>query len=438
MENLENIKKKINILIKEFENKQLNTPDEIMNRFRELFKNEYFEINNDKSKPYFESHSEELYIKNGYGIGISKVWGPMDFAGGDLVSHKGTDVYIFSEIADEDVTLLEWSERNTEPKGVEKLYNIDLSIDKLKEIRNDMVFKTLPNKIKNNDKLIKERYRKLKISAEVNHENDIDDDLISYYGGLDVTINSTEYYLYNSLLEHIDDEYFMSKAIPLFYKDFPNYIYEQMDNCKHALYIIENKEEYYKIIELSEKMYYLESDFTELERFKSEVLDNKNSTEIELKNCLDKYEEINKKQYNIIEILSGKRKNDRIKLDDIQREITTLKSNLEVFNKDSEDTELEYKRLKEQENLYKEKQKELYSKLERKFKDFTLNPDLDDEPYINGEYYLKESLDRLIGKENEYRKELNILQKVNSYTMNKYYNCEKTKRKKNKHKVKER
>lgn len=415
MNNLENIKEKINILIKEFESKQVNTPDEIMNRFKELFKNEYFEICENENKPYFESHSENFYINNGYGIGISKVWGPMDFAGGGVVSHKGVDVYIFSAIADEYITLLEWSERNTKLEDSEKLYDIDLSIDKLKKLRNDIVFKVLPDEIKNNDELIKERYRNLKISAEVNHENDINDNLISYYGGLDVTINSTEYYLYNSLLEHIDDEYFMRKAIPLFVADFPNYICEQIDICKHALYMIENQEQYYKLADLDELMYSLKADFNQLEIFKSEVSEKKKNTEMQLKEIVSECKKLSEKRYNIIDRLLGKRKNDRIKLNNIQIKIDTLKSTLEEINRDFKDSQLEYTELEKQENLYKQEQKEIYSKLERKFKDFTLNPDFEDGPYINGKYYLKVSLDRLINKENEYREKLNELQRVDEY-----------------------
>jgi hypothetical protein len=415
MNNLGNIKEKVSILIKEFESKQLNTPDEIMNRFKELFKDEYFEINKNEKKPYFESHSENMYIKNGYGIGISKVWGPMDFAGGGAVSHKGVDVYIFSAISDEYVTLLEWSERNTKLEDSEKLYDIDLSINKLKKIRNDIVFKVLPDEIKNNEELIKERYRNLKISAEVNHENDINDDLISYYGGLDVTINSTEYYLYNSLLEHIDDEYFMRKAVPLFVTDFPNYICEQIDICKHALYMIENQEQYYKLADLDELIFSLKADFNQLELFKNEVSEKNKNTEIQLKESVSECKKLSRKKYNIIDRIVGKRKNDRIKLNNIQIKIDILKSTLEEINRDFKDSEFEYTELEKQENLYKQEQKELYSKLERKFKDFTLNPDFDDEPYINGEYYLKVSLNRLTNKENEYREKLNILQKVNSY-----------------------
>ncbi|MCI8548097.1 MAG: hypothetical protein HFJ38_04320 [Bacilli bacterium] len=315
MNNLEDIKRKINILIQDFNDKKINTSDEIMNEFRELFKNEYFEIDKTEDKPYFEAHSENIYIKNGYGIGISKVWGPLDFAGGGLVSHKGTDVYIFSKLANEYITFLDESERNTKLEKVENLYNIDLSIKKLKELRDDIVFKTLPDEIRNKDELINERYRNLKINAEVNHENDIDDDLISYYGGLDVTIHSTEYYLYNSLVKYIEDENFMKKVIPLFVADFPDYFDNEIDICEHALYIVNHKEDYYKLIELDELIYYHSARIQKEEYVIYDYLKEQGKLQEQLSDLLDERTQIENKKYSIIDIIIGKKKKDIIEVE---------------------------------------------------------------------------------------------------------------------------
>ena len=56
----------------------------------------------------------------------------------------------------------------------------------------------------------------------MDYDNDVNNDLISYYVGLDVTVHSTEYYLYNSLLENKYNENFMNVAMPLFNQDFPH------------------------------------------------------------------------------------------------------------------------------------------------------------------------------------------------------------------------
>lgn len=150
--------------------------------------------------------------------------------------------------------------------------------------------------------------------------------------------------------------------------------------------------------------------------FKSGITKEREDSQIQLNNSLDEYKKISEKKYNIIDILAGTRKDDRVKLKNIQNKIDTLKSKLEEIDKDFKEAELEYKELEKQEYAYKQEKQELYSKLEREFKDFTLNPDLDDIPYINGRYYLKVSLDRLIDKEDEYREKLRELQQMKNFT----------------------
>lgn len=416
MEELDAVKQKIQQFLSEFENNDKITPDEAFERFRQIFENQYFEEKKYENSPYYKSYSKRLYLKNGYGIGIEKVWGPGDIAGSGLTSHYGVDVYIFSKLADKYITLFDESERNTQLDNSVNLYDFDLSLKNVLKIEDDFVFKCLPEYIKNRDEITLERYKKLKIDAEIEHENDVEDDLISYYGGLDVTIHSTEYYLYESLAKHIEDTYFMKKIMPLFLKDFPNYIDEQIDICEHALYMIENQDKYYKLAELDESIFSFSSDFNQLEMFKSGITKEREDSQIQLNNSLDEYKKISEKKYNIIDILAGTRKDDRVKLKNIQNKIDTLKSKLEEIDKDFKEAELEYKELEKQEYAYKQEKQELYSKLEREFKDFTLNPDLDDIPYINGRYYLKVSLDRLIDKEDEYREKLRELQQMKNFT----------------------
>lgn len=419
MNNLEDIKKKINILIQDFNDKKINTSNEIMDRFRELFENEYFEIDKTVDEPYFESHSEDIYIKNGYGIGISKVWGPMDFAGGGLVSHKGTDVYIFSKVADKYVTLLEESERNEKLEKVEHLYNIDLSLEKLKEIEDDIIFKTLPDEIKNKDELMDKRYNSLKIEAEINHENDIDNDLISYYGGLDVTIHSTEYYLYNSLVEHIEDENFMKKVVPLFVADFPDYLNNEIDICEHALYIINHKEDYYKLIELDELIYSHSAGIQEEEYVIYDYLKEQGKLQEQLSDLLDERTQIENKKYSIIDIIIGKKKKDIIEVEKKQNRINNIQLRLDTVNKELEKCNSENKDLKETVENAKAEKNAIEEKLGKTFIDLTLDTNLEDEIYIHGEYYLKVSLDRLVKKKEEYTDKLQKLQTMKSYTIEK-------------------
>ena len=415
---MEDIKQKINKFLEEFKNNEIQTSNEAMSRFAELFDNEYIVENINDEHPYYKSYTTRYYIKNGYGIGIEKVWGPGDIGSGGLTSHHGVDVYIFSKLSDRYITLFDGSERNYELENSDSLYNFDLSFKNIMKIEDDFVFKCLPDNIKNNDEIILERYKNLKIDAEIKHDNDIEDDLISYYGGLDVTINSVEYYLYEALTKHSEDDYFMKKIMPLFAKDFPKYIDEQIDICEHAIYMIENKDEFYKWVDLDESILLLYSDSNHLEMSKNTYLKDKSDMQIRLNDSLNEYKVLSEKKYNILDLLKGKKRDDEIKLKNILEKINNIKSDLKEIDNKLNELEIEYKELKNEESKYEKEKLEISSKLERKFEDFTLNLDLEDIPYINGRYYLKVSLDRLMNKEYEYRDKLTELKQMKNYITN--------------------
>ncbi len=414
---MEKIKQKLNEFLKEFKSSQIQTSNDAMNRFAELFENEYIVENINDEHPYYKSYTIRYYIKNGYGIGIEKVWGPGDIAGGGLSSHQGIDVYIFSKLSDTYITLFDESKRNEEVGNIESLYDFDLSVKNILKIKDDFVFKCLPDNIKNKDEIILKRYKDLKIDAEIKYDNDIEDDLISYYGGLDVTINSVEYYLYESLIKHIEDSYFMEKIVPLFVKDFPNYIDEQIDRCEHAIYMIENKNEFYKWVDLDESIFLIYSDFNHLEISKDNYLKDKSDMQIKLSDSLAEYKTLSDKKYNVLDLIMGKKKDDMIKLKNIQAKIDSIKLSLKEIDNKLNELELDYNELKNEECNYEKEKLELSSKLERKFEDFTLNPDLDDRPYINDKYYLKVSLDRLIKQEYEYKEKLIELKQMKNYML---------------------
>ena len=199
MVDLKEIKEKMQEFFDEFKN--IDTPDEAIEKFKEIFKDEYFETFTDVDEPYYECHTQRIYLQNGYGIGIEKSWGPFDFTGGGVVSHEGEDVYIFSKIANKYIALFEFSEKEEISNDIDSLYNIDLSTKNLLSVNDDLIFNFIPeNELENTNEMLIGRYKNLKRKAELEHDNDVNNDLISYYGGLDVTIHSTEYYLYNSLL----------------------------------------------------------------------------------------------------------------------------------------------------------------------------------------------------------------------------------------------
>ena len=211
--------------------------------------------------------------------------------------------------------------------------------------------------IKNNDEVIAERYRKLKVKAKRLLENDIDDSMISYYGGYDVISLFISDYLYKLLLKNIEDIYFMEKAVSLFIKDYPTYFDEQIDICEQALYMIENAEKYYELVKLEEKELTFIDDFNLLGDCNKNIINKKGENQLELKKSLDEYKKISQKKYNLIELLRGKRKDDKIKLNNIQTKIDTLKSKLTEFENELDEIKFEFEELYKQEEKWKKKSK---------------------------------------------------------------------------------
>ena len=418
MADLKEIKEKMKEFFDEIKN--INTPDKVIEKFKEIFKDEYFETFTDVDEPYYECHTQKIYLQNGYGIGIEKLWGPFDFTGGGVVSHEGEDVYVFSKIANKYIPIFEFSEKEKIPNDIDSLYNIDLSTKNLLSIDDDLIFNFIPeNELENTDEMLVGRYRNLKRKAELDHDNDVNNDLISYYGGLDVTIHSIEYYLYNSLLGNKYNEEFMNKVMPLFNQDFPSYFNDEIEEFNQALYIIENKDKYYKLIEFKERDF--ESVGTEsyyMDAIKTK--ENKQAElQIKLDDALNKLNNVKNKKYNIIDFFKGTKKKDLIKANNIQQNVFLLETQLNTQKMEVEIVRSEYEQFQSQINTDDEQKANLKEELKYPFKDFTLVPDFEDEPYINGEYHLKVSLDRLINRKEFYTQKLQELEFMKSYANNK-------------------
>ena len=412
------IKNKMQEFFKKFNN--VSTPDEAIEKFKEIFKDEYFETFTDIDEPYYECHTQKIYLLDGYGIGIEKAWGPFDFAGGGVVSHEGEDLHIFSELAHESVLLFSFSEKEENPNNIDLLYNIDLSSKNILSVDDDLIFNFIPeNELENTDEMLIGRYKNLKRNAELAYDNDVTNDLISYYGGLDITIHSPEYYLYNSLLQSKYNEEFMNKAIPLFNQDFPSYFKDEIEDCKQALYIIENKDKYYKLIDLKEKDFKsvgMEIKF--LDDIKAEENERSN-LQIKLDDILSKLNDIKSKKYNIFDFLLGTKKKDSIITNNLQQNVLDLKTQLNAKTEELELDKSNYKKLQNEMKNDDEQIQNLSKELKYPFKDYTLIPDFEDGPYIESEYYLKVSLDRLINKKDFYNQKLNELEFMKSYENNK-------------------
>ena len=78
-----------------------------------------------------------------------------------------------------------------------------------------------------------------------------------------------------------------------------------------------------------------------------------------------------------------------------------------------------FEQLQSQIKTNDEQKAKVKEELKYPFKDFTLDPDFEDEPYIKGEYHLKVSLDRLINKKDFYTQKLQELEFMKSYVNSK-------------------
>lgn len=418
MADLKEIREKMQEFFDEIKN--VNTPDEVIEEFKEIFKGEYFETFTDVDEPYYECHTQKIYLQNGYGIGIEKSWGPFDFTGGGVISHEGEDVGVFSKIANKYILIFECSEKKEISNDMDSLYNIDLSIENLLSVDDDLIFNFIPeNELDNTDEMLVGRYRNLKRKAELDHNNDVSNDLISYYGGLDVTIHSIEYYLYNSLLENKYNEEFMNRVMPLFNQDFPFYFNNKIEECNQALYIIENKDKYYKLIGVKESVF----KSVEIEPYYVDDIKTKENEQTELQTKLDdalnKLNDVKNKKYNIIDFFKGTKKKDLMKANNIQQNVFLLETKLNIKKMEVETARSNYDQFQNEIKKDDEQVAKLEEELKYPFKDFTLIPDFENGPYVKGEYYLKVSLDRLINKEQFYIQKLQELEFMKSYADNK-------------------
>ena len=170
-----------------------------------------------ENEPYYKLNTNNYYLNGGYGIGLAEITGQGDIGFGST-SHHSTDIYIFSELANIRIPLFIEGKRIDDIPLSNKLCNFNLSLDSLSHI-SDFAFKFIPDEIKNNEKVVKFRYNRLISEAKDKHNNDVENSSISNY---DFDVYPEEYYLYNSILEHKDDVYFMQKVIKMFIEEYHN------------------------------------------------------------------------------------------------------------------------------------------------------------------------------------------------------------------------
>lgn len=386
------------------ENQDMPTISNIMNKFKEIFKDDYFIHEENTNTAYFEEKSKSYYIKNSNGIVLSISSGDGDRFGSNI-SHKGTDLVIASLLSkdyqvNQGIFVFDESKycKPLLSSKIDNFLNFDISMETLKKNDNEFIYKTLSDDIKENNEIVLYRYNQLKIKAEVKNSMLYDDYMTSYYGGLDIDVIPVDELLYGYLQNFNDDEHFINRAMALFYCDFPNYFKEKIEECSHALHIIKHQKEYERLSNFREEIYECEwSPCIDI----SEVNQAKSNIQIKISDLLEQQKTLSNKKYNLIELISGKKSNDKVKTVEIVQAINN--ANLELIN--IENDILDYNESLKYYHDLKNDYKALEHKLKKPFKNFSIKEDFFD-LYINGEFGELVSLRKLANMKKYYTNQL--------------------------------
>ena len=176
---------------------------------------------------------------------------------------------------------------------------------------------------------------------------------------------------------------------------------------------------HYKLIDLKEKDFKsvgMEIKF--LDDIKTEENERAN-LQVELDDILSKLNDIKSKKYNIFDFFIGTKKKDYIITNNLQQNVLDLKTQLSEKTEELELDKANYEKLQNEMKNDDEQMQNLRKELKYPFKDYTLIPDFEDGTYIESEYYLKVSLDRLINKKDFYVQKLEELKFMRSYANSK-------------------
>lgn len=411
---MQELKEKLKDFFYYIDNEENPNVDKTIEKFKEIFKDEYFESMYYINEAYYDYKEKNLYLKNSNGIRLDIVSGEWDRYGNSH-SHDGVDIYITSKLSKSreirsgvDIFIMNEYQNIKLSNLLDQFFNVDLSYESLVQNKDNNVYKTLPESVINRDDIVKARYNQLKRESEKKNKDEVEYDLISPYGGLDVTIHSIPQLLYNKILNFKEDKYFYDRAMALFRKDFGEYLDNEINTCKDALYIISHKNEYKDILE-NDYQILLHYDYTpEIDIDK--VKKDKEKNEQELRNLRKEYKILTNKNYSILDIILGTKIMNQRRM--LQLYNPKFQSGLIAeYEKKLLDNELDencYNTYKEYADKLEKRKQELKIKVDRPFKNFTIKEDYS--TTINGKYFYIESLDRLIEKEDFYTKKLNELE----------------------------
>lgn len=410
---MKNLKEKITEFFDFIDNQENQDVVKVEEKFKKIFENEYILRRDSINEAYYQIDIKHYYIKDSNGISLSIVAGDGDRYG-ERKSHIGMDMYIKSQLSKSDdvskgIYIFYENEYSKEKiaNRINDFFDIDLSFENLIKNDDNNVYDTITVNIKNDPEIVNNRYKQLEYEAEQQNSEERDYSYISPYGGEDVEIHPISEILYKKINEHKKDQYFFNRAIAMFNQEYPEYLKDKIERQEYALYIIENKEQYKKILETESQLMF-HYDITP----KKDLEDIKKEREVlyeKLNNLRSELGLLKNRKYNFLEILSGKKKKDLERISEIidpennEGLIYECKEEIEM---NEQDEKIYTENIKYEQELIKEKQS-LEEKVNKPFKNFTIDEDCM-EKFENGEYCYLKSLRLLVDEKEEREKSLKI------------------------------
>lgn len=209
--------------------------------------------------------------------------------------------------------------------------------------------------------------------------------------------------LYNKIHEYKYDKYFFDRALAHFLKDFKKYFKLNIEECLHALYIIDHEKDFKELIDLEETYDFGGRNDIDIDKLN----EKRKNKQRELDQLLQEYNGLKSKKYKLIDIIKGERKSDKDRLNKLYNSTNKgLINKLYTEIKQLYDESMEYyDEIDDYANI-RLKIDRIKAKLTKPFKVFSDDEEYQD-MYIDGEYYAKVALRRLITKKDEYRNKLN-------------------------------
>ena len=233
---MDEIKLKLKSLFELIDNENNLTLNKIINESENIFKNEYTKVENCINQAYYYNRTIGYYINNSNGIYFMVSIGPgerlrPEIGDDDIVNiYTGSQFSRNKEIKDGiDIICHNNYTNNKLSDRLNDFFDLDLSWDNILNNKNNYIFNTLSNELKNNDNIVEERFKNMKNEAVCQNRNEKSYEEISPYGGYDVTVHEIPELLLKSISEFKSDDYFYTRAISLFEKEYGDYLNKNIE-----------------------------------------------------------------------------------------------------------------------------------------------------------------------------------------------------------------